>query len=275
MHLGVRWSSATHPGNLRKQNEDTYLILHFDSKTVSFLGKSGQFSLDENLLFAVGDGMGGENSGEFASRIAIDQMTRIFPKALLQENQVFLDHYEEIFSELYREIHHSLLLLGDSYLECRGMGSTLTTCWLSGNHLRFCHIGDSRFYSITPGTKIEQISHDHTHVGWLLRKGKITPSEARRHPSRNALQKALGSNHQIVSPQIGELPLVDGQMLLLCSDGLSDELSDQQILDILSHPGPLATEHSLAQTLIDQGLRRQGKDNMTAVLLEIISLEST
>ena len=95
--LSLRWSSATHAGNIRKKNEDTYLILHFDSESVSFLGKSGQISLNENLLFAVGDGMGGERSGEFASRISIDQITRIFPKALHEKGKAAKEEYGEIF----------------------------------------------------------------------------------------------------------------------------------------------------------------------------------
>src|SRR4029078_1068477 len=109
-----------------------------------------------------------------------------------------------VLQELFGEIHNALVYLGASYEECAGMEATLSLAWFTPGWMYFGHIGDSRIYYLPAGTNtLKQLSHDDTHVGWLLRNGKINEREARAHPLRNALQKALGGGHQFVAPHVG------------------------------------------------------------------------
>jgi protein phosphatase len=152
------------------------------------------------------------------------------------------------------------------------MGATLSLCWLTAEWLYFGHIGDSRIYYLERATGVlRQISHDDTHIGWLRRNGKITEREARLHPRRTALQKALGADYQFVSPQVGTVYLQPGDMFLLCSDGLTEGLFDSQIAERLlgtaSKPeGQPIAEHLVRSSLLNGG----GRDNITAMVIELM-----
>src|SRR5258708_1771909 len=170
----VRWSGMTHIGRFRPNNEDVFLALEFDEHEVRFLGKTGESSLaNADFIFAVSDGMGGAKSGEFASRFAVDRITRLLPRHFRRTTNrpPATDHSTAILGELFTAIHADLLKLGFSYEECAGMGATLTLAWLTPDLLTFAHLGDSRLYQLARDRGLTQLSHDHTHVGWLRRQG--------------------------------------------------------------------------------------------------------
>ncbi len=265
----IRWFGLSHTGTVRKNNEDSFLGLRFDAQEVNLLGKIGEASLGEmDYLFAVSDGMGGAAAGEFASRIAVEKITRLLPRSFRQAAVGLEAGFADVLEELYGEIHKALLFLGDSYEECRGMGATLSLCWFMPNWMYFAHIGDSRVYYLPmSGEGIKQLTHDDTHVGWLYRNKMINEREARTHPAKNSLQKALGAGHQFVDPQVGAVGYQPGDRFLLCSDGVIDGLFDAQIAEIL---GRREEGLNLAETLVHESLQRSGRDNTTAVVVEVI-----
>jgi protein phosphatase len=135
----------------------------------------------------------------------------------------------------------------------------------------FGHIGDSRVYYLPAQERgIRQISHDDTHVGWLHRNGDINERQARTHPRRNALQKALGAGNQFVDPQVGAVAYESGDLFLLCTDGLVEGLYNDQILEILRSPEALRLDRNVAQCLVQASLEGAGSDNTTALVIEVL-----
>ena len=263
----LRWSGLTHPGKVRPNNEDAFLALSFNAADVSFLGKVGSASLAEcDFVFAVSDGMGGANSGEFASRIAVDKITRLLPRSFRQRAQGRPPDFQDVLPELFTTIHRDLTRLAQSYAECAGMGATLTLAWFAPGWLYFAHIGDSRLYYLPAAGSLKQLSEDDSQVGWMRRKGKLTEREARTHPRKNILNKALGGGHQFAEPQIGAVSCQPGDCFLLVTDGITDGLWDHHLEDILRHPDAVITP---AQQLINEALARSGRDNTTAVVIEM------
>lgn len=264
----LRWSALTHRGHVRTNNEDTFLALEFDGREVRYLGKIGEAtSAKTDFVFAVSDGMGGAKSGEFASRITKDKITGILPKSFRNSPPGPDSGYDDTLLALFREIHQDLISLGESYEECRGMGTTLSLCWLTPGWLYFGHIGDSRIYHLPAAGGLIQLTHDHGHVGWLRRNGRLTEREARSHPMRNALHQSLGAEHQFIEPQFGALPVAVGDRFLLCSDGLIEGLWDHHLDEMVrATDTPQAAQH-----LVDAALERAGRDNITALVIESLA----
>ncbi|MEO8352729.1 MAG: protein phosphatase 2C domain-containing protein, partial [Chthoniobacteraceae bacterium] len=251
--------------------EDAFLALQFDADEVRLLGKFGEDSLAHNdFAFAVSDGMGGANAGEFASRVAVDQITRLLPRSYKLAATGLAAGGPDVLLELFDQVHRALIFLGRSYEECSGMGATLSLCWFTPGWMYFAHVGDSRIYYLPArGGGMRQITQDDTHVGWLFRQGKINEREARNHPRRNSLQKALGAGHQFAEPQLGSVGYEPGDRFLLCSDGVTDGMFDAQLLDLLSAPPTPGDARNPAQLLVDTAVQQSGRDNTTALLIEI------
>jgi protein phosphatase len=271
----VRWSGITHVGRFRSNNEDSFLALRIDGREVSYLGKSGRASLAQaDFVFAVSDGMGGARSGEFASRIAVDRITRLLPRSFRLSAAGIASGFDDILSELFSVIHADMLHFGFSYAECAGMGATLTLCWVRPDWMYFGHLGDSRVYYLPRGGGMTQVTHDHTHVGWLRRKGELNEREARGHPRRNALQQALGAGNQFIEPHIGAVGYQRGDRFLICSDGLVDGLWDRRIEEIIRTYSPAPDGPTVAQALVEESVRESGRDNTTALVVEIPAPEA-
>lgn len=266
----VCWSGLTHIGRVRKNNEDVFLALTVDGREVRYLGKTGRASIAGNdFVFAVSDGMGGAQSGEFASRITVDRITRLFPRAFRLAAAGIGAGFNDLLSELIGSIHNDLLKLSYSYEECAGMGATLSLCWVRPEWMYFAHLGDSRIYYLPHDGPLAQVTHDHSHVGWLRRTGKINEREARTHPRKNALQQALGAGHQFIDPHIGAVGHRPGDRFLICSDGLVDGLWDRHLEEML-RTAPVATANeNLAKRLVEESVQNSGRDNTTAVVFEI------
>jgi len=256
----------THLGRFRTNNEDTFLALTFGGHQVSYLGKSGESSLASDFIFAVSDGMGGARSGEFASRIAVEKITRLMPRGFGLAGNGGHTRFDELLAELFAAIHRELTKMGESYEECAGMGATLSLGWFTHGRMYFGHIGDSRIYQLPPAGPLRQLTDDHNHVGWLRRAGRLSEREARTHPRRNALQQVLGAGHQFVSPQLGAVDCGSGDRFLICSDGLIDGLWDRRIGEILrTTSGP-----EIARSLVMEAVASSGRDNVTAIVIEVL-----
>lgn len=261
--MAVEWSAITDTGRFRKNNEDSFLALTFDARELRLLGKFGEASLEAgDFVFAVSDGMGGAKSGEFASKIAVDKITRLLPASYEMAAQHLARGFGDVLGELFTEIHEEMSKLGRYYEECAGMGATLSLGWLMPGSLGFCHIGDSRIYYLPADGELTQVTHDHSHVGWLRRQGKINERQARSHPMRNSLSKVLGGGQQSVEPQVGRVICSPGDRFLICSDGVVDGLWDRRIGEMLA--GELD-----ARLMVEEAVAESGRDNTTAVIFEV------
>ena len=264
----LQWFGQSDRGRIRSNNEDSFLAFQFDAKETHYLGKIGDASIGHyDYVFAVSDGMGGAKSGEFASRIAVETITHLLPRSYHQAAIGLEVGVEDVLIELFDQIHRALMRYS-SYDECTGMGATLSLSWFTPERMYFGHIGDSRIYHLPAGGGINQLTHDDTHVGWLYRAGKINEREARMHPRRNVLQRALGAGHQFIEPQVGAVDLRAGDAFLLCSDGLVEGLFDAQILEIVREPAP-ASNLNVAQRLIQAAIGGSTRDNVTALIVEV------
>lgn len=266
----LRWSGLTDRGRIRPNNEDSFLALTFDAHEVRYLGKEGEASLGEgDFVFAVSDGMGGANSGEFASKIAVEKITRLLPRGFRVAAKGMSMGFQDILEALVEGIHAELLRLGSFYAECHGMGATLSLAWFSPGWMYFAHLGDSRIYYLPAEGGMTQITQDDSYVGYLRRTGQINEREARTHPRKNVLQKALGAGHQFVDPQVGAVGLQSGDRFVLCTDGVIDGLWDRALEELVRTPPGEGSDLSPARRLVQTAVRESGRDNTTAIVVEI------
>lgn len=269
-HPVLRWSGHTDRGKIRKNNEDSFLCLQFDASECRILGKIGDGTVSEvDYVFAVSDGMGGASAGEFASRITVEKVTKHLPRVFKQAAAGLATDPVAALGEVFEQIHRALVYLGSCYEECSGMGATLSLCWFTPDRMHFAHVGDSRIYYLPRGKgKLTQITHDDTYVGWLFRNKQINEREARTHPRRSVLQKALGAGNQFVTPQVGSVVFERGDTFLLCSDGIVDGFYDSALAEHLERA---ALSETSAKDLVEAAVRESGRDNTTAVIIEVIA----
>jgi serine/threonine protein phosphatase PrpC len=267
----VRWSGATEKGPIRPNNEDAWLGIAFDQRDLHYLGKSGEVPLAGlDFVFAVSDGMGGEQSGEFASRFAIDNITRRLPRRFRLSPRHNAHGFYQILQELFEATHRQLSTLGQSHREGRNMGATLSLVWIIGRWVFFGHLGDSRIYSLNRSGMFRMVSEDHTHVGWLRRQGRLNEREARTHPRKNVLSQSLGAGAQFIHPQMGCFEYEPGDRLLLCTDGVIEGLWDRAIEERMREPHSEVSDETMASRLVREALAESGRDNATAVLIELL-----
>lgn len=267
---GLRWWAMTDKGRFRNNNEDAFLCVTFDAHQVYRLGKSGEGTFGRgDFVFAVSDGMGGAKAGEFASSIALDKITRLFPAAYRMGGRALRHDPQGLLKELFEQSHAEMLSMSFHYEECRGMGATLSLGWFAPGCLYYGHAGDTRIYHLPEGGSLRQVTEDHTHVAWLLRKGLISRSQARVHPARSRLEMVLGGNSRSVQPQIGSVSYEPGDRFLFCSDGINDGISDRIIEDMIRNPSARAAQWTPAERLIHEA-GHASRDNMTAIVVQTL-----
>jgi protein phosphatase len=268
--VSLHWTALTDKGRIRKNNEDAFLAVAFDGREINYLGKQGQATLEnQDLLFAVSDGMGGANAGEFASKIAVERLAHLMPRAFRTAAAGVSTGFGDVLQELFESIHEAMRRMSFGYEECRGMGATLTLTWLTPEWLYFGHLGDSRLYYLPAEGGIKQLSQDHTLPGRLLRAGEISEREARNHPQRNILEQVLGAQRKPLEVQLGAVNLQPGDRFVICSDGLTDGVTHRGIDDQIRRPTGYRTQQDPAKRLIDEGLHHSGRDNITVIVLEV------
>ena len=221
-------------GKLRKQNEDA---AWFD---------------EARAVFAVADGMGGHLAGEVASRMAIEAVQR-----MARENE---RPGIAALREAVACAHETILAHAQDHIECAGMGTTLSVLWLGENYAYIAHVGDSRIYRLREGS-LTQITQDHSLVEELVRAGLITREQARTNPRRNIITRALGT-HGENEPDLLVTDVQDGDVFLLCTDGLTGMVPDDEIERTLRDCGIEAAADRLLALALDAG----GRDNVTLIL---------
>ena len=205
-------------------------------------------------LFAVADGMGGHAAGEVASEIAVNVLAELAPKDL---DGAALEHAVE-------EANHEIIRAARDGRGREGMGTTLTACMLENERLIIAQVGDSRAYLLHHG-KLQQLTRDHSLMADMIEAGQLTPEEARHHPQRSVITRALGSDPN-TRPDMYEINVETGDRLLVCSDGLSSMIEDEQIEAVMRRvPDP----QRCASQLVNEAIAAGGHDNVTVIVSNV------
>jgi protein phosphatase len=236
----LRWGAATDTGRVRSINQDNFL------------------SLPDQDFFAVADGMGGPQGGEVASQLALETV-----------QARYIDHTVDGLTEAVKAANDAVYSKGEAESSLRGMGTTLVAVALIESYgqdvLAVVNVGDSRAYRFADG-EIEQLTDDHSLVADLMRAGRISPEEAESHPQRNIVTRALGP-YEDIEPDIIEVNPRTGDRFLLCSDGLTNEVSLDQIAAVLRR---LDDPSEAARELVRVANEGGGRDNITCLIVDVV-----
>ncbi|GIW98744.1 MAG: hypothetical protein KatS3mg111_2077 [Pirellulaceae bacterium] len=193
----------------------------------------------------------------------------MLPQKFFMSDMQFTAYSSAIMGELFAKIHHDMLELGRYDPNCQNMGATLTLAWFRRGRLFYGHVGDSRLYYVPVNGPMEQLTHDHTHVGWLRRQGKINEREARYHPRKNVLAQALGAGHRYLKPQFGMVECQPGDRFLLCTDGVNEGLWDRALEEMVRNSADGGEEQNQAAEIVRAAVAECGRDNATAVVVSV------
>ena len=235
--------AKTDIGKAREINQDYYYIPTTDK-------------LD---LYILADGMGGYNGGEVASKLAIDSVKKYIENNFEKEKET----KESILNLIKSAIEYANMIVykkSKEVKELEGMGTTLDVCLIYNNRAFIGHIGDSRIYRIRQGI-MRKITTDHSYVQKLIKDGTITKEEAIHHPKKNMLMKALGCEPEI-EPDIMVKGFNPNDIILICSDGLTNMIAEQEIYNLITQDIPNATKN-----LINKAKQLGGYDNITTIII--------
>jgi len=247
--MHIRYGRATDVGMVRTENQDALGMLPDDGGTLADVG---------GVLFVVADGMGGHRAGRRASELAVSTLLASYqPSGASEIPAALRTAVNKANERVYEE--------GSSSPAYNGMGTTCTVLVLQGTSAYVAHVGDSKVYLVTP-EQITQVTVDHSRVWELYLRGVITREQARMHPERNLLTRALGQNLEMTTDLTGPLPLQAGSWFVLCTDGLTNHVEEGEIAAMVRGrlPAEAATELvSLAKT-------RGGADNITVQVVQVV-----
>lgn len=239
-----RFTGLTDPGLIRTVNQDDY-----------YIDPDGRF-------FIVADGMGGHAGGQEASQLAKEAI-----QTYLEQNWQSSATSEELLEQALYKANQAILQDQQSHPERSDMGTTVVVIMFRDTRPWFAHVGDSRLYRLRDA-KLEQITEDHTWVARAMKAGDLTPQQAKIHPWRHVLSQCLGRK-DLQQVDVQPIEVQTGDRLLLCTDGLTEELSDTAIA---SHLQPSFSGEQSASLLIEAAKEKGGRDNITVVVIEVDSL---
>src|SRR5437764_10352393 len=250
--MDVKAYGLTDVGRQRQHNEDTFLVE------------------DEAKLFLVADGMGGHAAGEIASRIAVDSISE-FIIHTKEDDGTWPHAYDEQYRRSTNRLMAAVRMANTRVLEAmrkdarlRGMGTTVVACLGDDTTMAFAHVGDSRAYLIRDGA-LSRITNDHSWVFEQVQAGMLTEAEAEKHPLRNVITRALGGALS-VNPDASEIDSRPGDVYLLCSDGLTGMVPEEEILKLVTENAD--DLETACRQLIDTANERGGLDNVTTILVK-------
>ena len=243
----MQYWGITDAGCVRPQNQDAYLIEQLDRNS---------------LLCVVCDGMGGAKSGNIASTLA----TEVFSQEIRRNYQssCSTEQMGAMMVNAGKLANFTVYDQAQQFPEFSGMGTTLVAALVQGKHAAIINVGDSRAYLINRGG-IRRITTDHSLVQLMILRGEVTPEEARHYPGRNLITRAIGTEAS-VQCDLFHLDLERSDCLLLCSDGLTNLVDEQEILFEVVHG---ANKHNCCQRLLDIAKNRGASDNVTCVLMQL------
>ena len=237
----------TDPGCVRTQNQDAYQMEDLDRNT---------------KLCVVCDGMGGAKSGNIASTLAIDVFVQEIKRTW--NASMSSTKMDQMLREAVKLANFTVFDQAMQFEDFEGMGTTLTSALVSGKKVSVVNVGDSRVYAITR-TGIKQLTRDHSLVQMMVERGELTPELARTYPGKNFITRAIGTE-PVVECDLIHTTLEKGDCLLLCSDGLSNMMDDQEILFEVVHG---VNKEQCCQRLLDIAKNRGAPDNVTSILIQV------
>ena len=257
---------------LRDNNEDNFTVcpdltqnewmMPADHQQVIPLGECG-------CLMIVADGMGGQNAGEVASAIAIETVQTMFaPDRLTDKVLSKPANIKEYLKKVVSKADFNVKEYSKEHPEAEGLGSTIVMAWVIGNKAYVAWLGDSRAYAFTPSQGIRRLSKDHSYVQQLVDAGNLSDIEAMNHPNSNVITRSLGDTAQKAKADVEEYRLEDGEIILLCSDGLCGVCTDDEIASVLTEE---ANDLQVCKELLTElALDNGGSDNITIALMQIV-----
>jgi PPM family protein phosphatase len=273
-HLSAECFGLSDPGRCRSNNEDQFLVAILDKalKVVqtSLPQPRTRHSSDQSYLLVVADGMGGEAAGEEASALALTSVEDYVLDALKWFASCQTRDDDEVvveFREAISQAHQRVCYQSHQRPEQRGMGTTLTLAHSVNDTLFVAHVGDSRAYLYRAGI-LHQLTRDHTLVEDLVREGAIKSEEAAEHRWRHVITNSVGGDSKQIRIDIHRLHLDAEDLVLLCSDGLTEMVTRQEICEILECPG---NPEQWCRRLVDQANAAGGKDNITVVVARYVA----
>lgn len=272
LHVDV--AAATHPGKVRKNNEDHFLVGRLGRSLELLATNLPEGDLppryeEAGWFFVVADGMGGAEAGEVASRIAIEaglfhHLAR--PAWFLEGDSNAAEKVLERMRDLIDRVQDDVLRVARSDRSLAGMGTTLTAAYTTGSNLFLAHVGDSRAY-LFRREQLIQLTRDQTLVQQLVDQGSIGPEAAARHPLRHVLAHAIGAENGVpLAAELQHLTLGDRDRLLLCSDGVTDAVDDPELAEVL---GKAESANAACDAVIEAALANGGPDNITAIVADV------
>ena len=243
----MQFVAKTDTGKLRERNEDLY---YFDAQL---------------QLFAIADGMGGHERGDIASRIALEVIQEWVETQASPQIDLGPMKRLGVLRDLAEAANRRIYTSTESRNKVRGMGTTLTAGFITFSYLAYVHVGDSRLY-VLRDEKLTQITTDDSFVEKMVKNGEITPEEGRVHEKRNIITQAIGLK-STVAVSADAYPLVPGDIVLACTDGLHDLIiDDNEIADIISAASDL---EEASENLVNKALDYGGTDNVTVLLVAV------
>jgi len=266
----VEVAARSHPGNVRTNNEDHFLVTRCERSMETILTNLPEGSVPERFAevgygMLVADGMGGQAAGEVASRLAIATLVNLVlhtPDWIMRGGESEADQVMRRMAERYRIVDAAVREQAQADPSLAGMGTTMTLACNLGQVLILAHIGDSRVYLLR-GNDCHQLTRDHTMVQGLVELGIILPEEATGHRLKHALTRVIGAGHSLGEPEVQQLAIKDGDQVLLCTDGLSDMVRKETIAAVLRDS---KSSNDACRALIENALENGGRDNVTVVL---------
>ena len=267
--LAVRSFGLTDPGKVRTTNEDQFLIATLlkalQVEWTSLPQPNVQHSGDRSHLFVVADGMGGHAAGEKASALAIDSVESFILETFQWFAQCKGKEQDQVLTDFQRALGHAnarVLAEAAGRPELHGMGTTLTLAYSLNNELFVAHVGDSRCY-LCRHRILYRLTHDHTLVEEMVRRGALPSEEAAKHRWRHVITNAVGADSAAVKVEVHKVRLEGGDRVLLCSDGLTEMVPETEIRQILETE---AEPEQACRRLVTCANEAGGKDNVTVVV---------
>jgi len=275
--FNVDWGALTHRGRVRENNEDCFFLGVFDRMLQPVLTNLLQtvapcWHYESGYVVVVADGMGGEVGGEVASHTAVSTLLDLAvdtPDWIMRYDEAsFVDEVTRRIEERMRQVDEVLQEIGRSDPKLAGLGTTITALALLPPYAVLAHVGDSRAYLLRNG-QLRQLTRDHTMAQHMVDAGLIDPADVASHPARSVLTRAAGHGGGLLTVDVHRLHLAHGDQVLLCSDGLTAMLGDDDIARVLADAPASATA---CKTLVSMALDRGGHDNVTVVLGHVVEL---
>lgn len=246
----MRSVGRTDIGLVRKINEDSFLCEKLEG-------------VDNTYLYIVADGMGGHNAGEVASSMAVQETT-----SYIKQNFEKITSGDEDILDLIRKavLRANDIIYKTSLIEsnCTGMGTTLSMALIKDNAMYAGHVGDSRIYLIRD-KEIKRLTEDHSLVAELIKNGSIKPEEAKNHPQKNVITRALGTEYTL-DVDVFRYELKDGDYMLFCTDGLSNLVSESEIMASIKNAKDI---DEASEVLMDKAKEKGGFDNITVIIIHM------